>query len=243
MMKLKVLILIAVMFCAFFATTCFAEEAILKVAEKSGNVLVKVYPSADWTEAAVGQALKPQDSVKTGEKSNAILAFPDKSSFSLKPMTEITVEELIWDNKEKKATVDMDEGELRAIIKKLNTPSEFKVKTPTAICGARGTIFYVTATLTETMVYVSEGTVEFTGAISGESYNVVEGMAAVSSADGSVSEPQEAPAEEKAAVTSGYDTGLVAEPYTEPERPAPGAAAAEEVAAPEVTQENTASRI
>ena len=243
MMRFKVPILIAAIFCVFFAASCFAEEGILKVAEKSGQVLVKIYPSADWTDATAGQILKPQDSIKTGEKSNVILAFPDKSSFSLKPMTEITVEELIWDNKGKNATVNMSEGELRAIIKKLNTPSQFKVKTPTAICGARGTIFYVAATLTETKLYVSEGMVEFTSAISGESNNVVEGMTAVSNADGSVSEPQEAPAEEKTAVTSGYDTGLVAEPYTEPEAPEPGAVAADEVAAPEVTQENTASKI
>jgi len=243
MMRFKVPILIAAVFCVFFAASCFAEEDILTVAEKSGQVLVKIYPSADWTDATTGQALKPQDSIKTEAKSNAILAFPDKSSYSLKPLTEITIEELSWDQKMRKSIISMNEGELRVIIKKLDTPSEFKVKTPTAICGARGCIYYILSRAIRTRVYVTEGIVELINTASGTSYDVVEGMTATSNADGTVSQPQEPPAEEKAAVTSGYDTGMVAEPYTEPERLEPGAAAADEVAAPEVTQENTASRI
>jgi len=251
MSRNKVVALVAcVLAFSFFAVNLFAAESVLKVAERSGKVLVKVSPSAEWVEATVGQALNPQDSVKTGERSNAILAFQDKSSVSLKPMTEITVEELVWNNRIKKSTINMNEGELRVIIKKLDTPSEFKVRTPTAICGARGTIFYVAATPAETMVYVSEGMVELTNAISGESSNVVEGMTATSNANGSISEPQESSAGEKAAATSGYDTGLVAEPYTEPAGAISGAAAganaaggASAVAAPEVTPENTASKI
>jgi hypothetical protein len=202
-------------FLLFFAATSFAQDSALKVAGFEGKVQVKLASSADWADAVVDQALNPNDAIKTGENGQAMLQFSDKSTIALKPNTEIIVEELVWSDAARKAGLNMPIGELRATIKKIDTPSDFKVRTPTAICGARGTVFYVMTTGTETRVFVTEGAVDFTNPASGNTYVVVQNMSAISEISGSVTEPRELTGDEKAQALAGW-SGVIGETYTEP---------------------------
>jgi hypothetical protein len=133
----------------------------------------------------------------------------------LKPNTEITVEELVWNDTARKAGLNMPIGELRAVIKKVNAPSDFKVKTPTAICGARGTVFYIMTTGTETRVFVTEGAVDFTNPATSNTYVVVQNMASISEISGTVTEPRELTGAEKDQALAGW-SGVIAETYTAP---------------------------
>ncbi len=223
------------------STNLFAEGEILKIAAQTGKVLVIISPATEWTEATIGRTLNPKDRIKTEANSKVTLEFPDKSTISLKPNTEIAIEELVWDNTAKKVGIDMSSGELKAIIKKLDTPSEFKVKTPTAVCGARGTIFYVIVFEDGTGVYVEEGLVDFLNTLSGETYTVYQGMNSESHSDGTTTEPQQLSKEQVDNIISGWDVGPVAEPYTEPAGDTGPTAG--DVVAPEATQEGQASRI
>jgi len=195
--------------------TSFAADGGLKIAGLSGKVLVKIAPSTEWVAATADTVLKPSDAIKTEENSAALLEFSDKSTVALKQKTEVLIEELAWTDASRKAGLKMSIGELRAILKKTGTDADFKVKTPTAICGARGTIFYVMTTGTETRVFVTEGSVDFTNPESGNTYVVVQNMAAISELSGSVSEPRELTGDEKEQALAGWD-GVIAETYTDP---------------------------
>lgn len=226
-------------FLILLTTASFGQEASIKVVEISGKVLVRIHPSTEWTDASPGQVLKENDSIKTEEGSMVRIEFPDKSSFSLKPKSQIAIEELVWDNVGRKVGVNMPIGELRAIIKKVDTPSKFKVKTPTAITGTVGTTFYIIVTPTNTSVYVSDGAVDF-ASLAGEIYTIVSGSMAYTAPDGTVIGPTVATDEYVIIFTSGWDAGLVAEPYVAPEG---DVSPAGDLNPPEVNEENVASRI
>lgn len=198
----------------FLAATSFAQDAALKVAGFEGKVMVRTGASGEWKDAVVDQALGPKDAVKTGDNGLAMLIFSDKSSVALKPNSEVTVEDLAWNETARKAGLNMSAGEMRVIIKKVDAPSDFKVRTPTAICGARGTIFYVIVTATGTRVFVTEGAVDFTSISGDSSYVVVENMSALAEITG-VSEPRELTGEDRERALAGWG-GVIAETYTPP---------------------------
>lgn len=211
-----------------------AADTILRISEMGGKVMVKAAPATEWADAKLGQPLQVNDAVKTGDDGKAVLQFADKSSVSLKQKTEITVEELVWEQAMHKVGITMNAGQLRTIVQKVDTPSEFKVKTANAVCGARGTIFYVTFADGTTKVYVAEGMIELLNLLNGESYTVIETMGAGVNQDGTTSPPGALSDDDKNATTSGYDTGMVAEPYSPPEGANQG-----DVTAPESTPETT----
>lgn len=239
-MKMIKLALVAMFFVFVFTALSLAEDAVLKIVTVKGNVLVKIHPSEEWVGVKLGQALNQKDSIKTEADGRVYLEFADKSSLSLKPDTEVTTEELILDAKARKINVVLKAGQLRTIVNKVNKPSEFKVKTPTAICGVRGTKLYLKVSDIETRSYAEGGIIDFTNTTSGESQEVGDGMTSVSSVDGSISDPEPIPGDIKDDITSGYLDGPVAEPYTEPvtdER------TATDITAPEVTEETPASPV
>ncbi len=199
-----------------FAATLFAEDSVIALAGLEGNVLVKIAPSTKWANAAVDQKLKAKDAIKTGDDGKVLLEFSDKSSVALKKNTEVTIKDLVWTDATRKADLNMTIGDLRAVINKAGSPSQFKVRTPTAICEARGTVFYLIVTGTETRVFVTEGAVNFSNAAGGNTYVVVQNMTAVSNLSGTVSEPRELTGAEKEQALAGWD-GVITEPYSAPE--------------------------
>lgn len=243
MNKIALSILVVVAFLMIFSTISFADDNAFKITGMSGKVLVKISPSIEWTPASVGQVLKQKDYVKTEADGKVVLELSDKSSVSLKRNTEIMIEELAWNSNARKAGINMTSGQLKTIIKKVNTPSDFKVKTPTAVCGARGTVFYVIVFENGTGVYVEEGLVDFLNTVSGESYSVYRGMTSDSMQDGTTTAPRELSKEEVSKIVSEYDVQLVAEPYSAPAGDNPPANdPANELNAPDVTPESPASK-
>lgn len=239
-MKPKLIIGVMVC-CLFFMTASFAsaEDGLLTITALSGKVLVKVYPSDNWTDAKIGQSLQKNDVIKTEDESKALLEFPDKSSVTLKPGSELSVEELVWNDEKSKINLNLSMGQARVILNKIGAASDFKVRTPSAICGARGTIYYIMVTETETRVFVEDGAVDF-GTPDGENvYIVVQNMESIATIAGELSEPRELFGEERDNILAGWDPGLVAEPYTDiGPRKDPG-----DITAPEITKEDPASKV
>lgn len=196
------------------AVSGFAADSPLSVAGFEGTVQVKIAPSTEWTDAVVGQILGKNDAVKTGADGMTMLRFADKSTVALKANTEVTIEDLVWDETTRKAGLAMPMGEMRVILKKLDGKSEFKVRTPTAICGARGTVFYIMTTGVETRVFVTENSVDFTD-MNGNSYVVVENMTAITNPDGTIATPRELTGDERDQALAGW-SGVIAETYIEP---------------------------
>jgi hypothetical protein len=198
---------------ALMVSYAYAEGEVLKIAKMSGKVMVLSRTSGEWSDAKIGQALAKEDSIRTGEDGKALLEFSDNSSLTLKPGTEISIDDLVWEEAAKKVNVGMTAGALKVLIK---TPSDFKVRTPTGICGARGTVFYVFVVGTDTRVFVDEGAIDFSNNISGNTYVVIQGMESIASVTGTLTEPRELTGAEKEAALAGWDPELVGEAYSEP---------------------------
>jgi hypothetical protein len=103
-------------------------------------------------------------------------------------------------------------GNMRVnIVAKVTGKSTFKIKTPTAISGARGTIFYLIVTETETRVFVADGSVDFSNPATGDTFVVVQDMTSLSSATGTT-EPVELTGEDRDAVLAIYNESLSSGP-------------------------------
>jgi hypothetical protein len=80
----------------------------------------------------------------------------DGSLLTLAPKTKLVISRSVYEPKKKSRSTYMqqDGGKVRYWIKKLlgHNPSEFKVKTPTAVAGVRGSDFIIDVTATRTEV-------------------------------------------------------------------------------------------
>jgi len=238
-MRFKISLFLICLLALSFAVEAFGEEGVVKITELSGKVLVKT-PSTGWAEAEAGQPVKQKDSVKTEAESLAMLQLPDNSTVTLKPNSEITIEELLSDGPVRKTMINMAIGQIRAIVTKLEGPSEFKIKTPIAISVVRGTIEYFGYNTIDATLFTDDGIVDFISTISPENRTVVKGMLSIARKDGTISLPRAVTKEERDKIISGWDIGLTAEPYAEP--PDRGGTAAD-IEAPEVREESAASTI
>lgn len=237
MKKIAFLVAAAGILFTFLAANSFAEDAALKVVAQNGKAFVQIYPSKEWTELTIGQVVHSKDIVKTdicdthskeaepkftdaeGHVCPACgvitLELPDKSTIALKPGTEISIDELVMDSAARKVKVNMPKGALRMIVSKVNTPSDFSVKTPNAIYGATGTVFYVKSSAAGTSVYVAEGSITAVNPADGKVYTIGAGMMITFNADGTVVGPVPASGIDISDWTSCYvEPG--AEPYTPP---------------------------
>ena len=112
-----------------------------------GNVQIQEKNNNDWMMPVVGMRLKNGTKIKTGKTSSYIeLMFNYAEDSSKKNVVRIeygsTVEltKISPDNTQ----ISLDKGGLSCILQKTNKGTKFDVKTPVAICGAKGTGWKVT---------------------------------------------------------------------------------------------------
>ena len=88
------------------------------------------------------------DTLITRKQSRINALMQDKSMIALAPMTRMGISKSRYSAaKDSRSTVmDLVWGSARFIVKRLTGDSEFKVHTPTAVCGVRGTDFAVSIT-------------------------------------------------------------------------------------------------
>lgn len=86
------------------------------------------------------------DDVVTGAKSFAILQFIDGAKVTVRPNSKIIIEEYVFNGgDDDAATLNLVAGGLRVITGAMAKiqPESYKVKTPTALMGVRGTEFAI----------------------------------------------------------------------------------------------------
>lgn len=83
------------------------------------------------------------DQITTGDRSFVVITFKDESVVTVRPKSEFKVEEFLFDQNSKKATLNLTKGGLRIITGKIskNQPENYRLKTPVASMGVRGTKF------------------------------------------------------------------------------------------------------
>jgi len=113
--------------------TMAAPEAVIIFTR--GSVRLKYAGYDDWIEAAQGAIIKDGDTIETGDDAWAEIGFGKEleNAARIKENTRIRVSSAI------PTRIDLLNGDIRSLVEKLEGDTTFEVKTPTAICGARGT--------------------------------------------------------------------------------------------------------
>ena len=115
--------------------------------------------------ASEGMAVHLNDEVKTADRSSLRIKLKDQSVLTLGPNGHLKLDHFEFkpEDEERSALFDMVKGKLRVFARDLETyqKKDFKIKTPTAICGVRGTLFLVwVQSDTVTKVYCFKNEIE-----------------------------------------------------------------------------------
>ncbi len=132
-------------------------KAVAEIARIEGCVTVSPSGSDLWQEAAQGQAVYYGDRVRTGAGSWVVLTLSAGGSLTLGARCEVRLDSLV--------RLRLVIGRIWAAVNPALSGSEgFRVETPSAVVGVRGTEFSVCAKEDGlTVVSVSSGLVEVTG--------------------------------------------------------------------------------
>ncbi len=139
----RVLIVLVVILAAF-STQTFASDAKGLVVALRGTVIATA--NGDSRELNQGDEIFIEDEILTGPKSFAVLQFLDGAKVTVKPNSEVVIEDYVYNgNSDDKATLSLVSGGLRVITGAMakNNPENYKVKTPVALMGVRGTEFAI----------------------------------------------------------------------------------------------------
>ncbi|MFC1515076.1 FecR domain-containing protein, partial [Candidatus Omnitrophota bacterium] len=173
-----------------------AEDILLKgkITSTFGEVDVRKPGSIIWENARRGQMIAEGYQVRTGRDGKVQISIAT-NLINLQPNTNITFSQSTVNTLTGKYTniFDCPEGRARFEIKDMSRVQEFKVKTPTAIAGARGTIFYLLIGAGFTEALVEQGRLLLEGLLSGQVQQIGPGFMAKSHEDGRVSDPSEIP--------------------------------------------------
>jgi len=127
----------------FLTSPAFAADGVFMIVKGD----VKVISKSKMSSAKVGMKVTEGDTVTTGPESRAKIVMSDKNVLNISPNSKVLIE--IYKNNsatgEKKVELKVDHGKVRATVEQKYDDEEntFKIKTPTAVAGVRGTDFSV----------------------------------------------------------------------------------------------------
>jgi len=128
------------------AAVALAAAPAATVTHLSGPLVVRTTSGA-VKSLAIGSTIESGDTVETARRTYARLKFTDGSEVTLKPGTQFKVERYVYDKASPKAdagSFNLIKGGLRTItgqIGKRGNQDSYRMRTPTATIGIRGTIY------------------------------------------------------------------------------------------------------
>jgi hypothetical protein len=154
-MTSRVLITLAAF--GFVALSGAADAAQIGVASAVTND-VQGFEGGAPRALAAGSGVFSNERVRTGAASSAQLLFVDKTTVSIGPQAEITLDKFIYDPNRGVGVVALDtvRGSFRFITGSQN-PNRYSIKTPVGTLGIRGTIVNLLVQGDKTIVGLSEG--------------------------------------------------------------------------------------
>lgn len=136
--------------CVFFISTpLFAEVGrVAEISDIQGDVQFRKSGTTEWKGAEKGMLLLEGDAIKTGVASKAKILLDkagETGQLDMAPNSQLRLETLKKDpaTQDKTTLLDLALGKVLVKAEKLKGNSSFQVKTPTSICGVRGTTFEV----------------------------------------------------------------------------------------------------
>jgi hypothetical protein len=138
---------VALLAVIFYASAVFAAGAAGTVTHLSGPLFVK---KADGSTKSLtrNSSVEQGDTLMTEKRTYARIKFNDGSEVTLRPESQFKIESFSYDQakpKEDKGLFELVKGGLRTITGQVGkrAPDSYKMKTPPAVIGIRGTIFEV----------------------------------------------------------------------------------------------------
>jgi hypothetical protein len=146
-MKQLVMILAAVTLLVAASATCVRADEVGQIKVAKGAVHLE--RGGRRLPAGVGVKVREADVVVTGRDGSVGIVFLDASLLSVGPNSSLAVERFAFDSTTNQGAFDtsLKKGTLAVVSGKIarQSPDAMRVKTPTAILGARGTEFVVRA--------------------------------------------------------------------------------------------------
>ncbi|MCK5707645.1 MAG: FecR domain-containing protein [Candidatus Aureabacteria bacterium] len=133
----------------FYSPLLNAEEALYwKITKVDGNAFLKEKDTTEWITCTDGMKLNVGDSIRTDQGATVYILIHKENEEDFTKVfenTEMTITTLEKDKKTGKEEILLDllKGEMLINAENMPKGSSFKVKTPTAITGVRGTRFDV----------------------------------------------------------------------------------------------------
>ena len=133
------------------------------VQQIQGEVVITHHKDLKGYKAERGMWLYKGDTIQTSDKGRVRIRLNDSSILSLASQTKLKLTRSVYAKKKKRRStfLSLALGKARFFVVKMLDfkRSEFKVKTPTAVCGVRGSDFILEATGTETIATALADTV------------------------------------------------------------------------------------
>lgn len=137
--------LVSLFILTFWQNPVFANPASGVFMVVKGDV--KLFSKGKTIAAKIGQKIFEGDSITTGPDSRAKVVMSDKNVLNISPDTkiEITIYKNDPTTNTKKVDLKVDQGKVRAAVEQKydDEKNTFRIKTPTAVAGVRGTDFSV----------------------------------------------------------------------------------------------------
>ena len=118
-----------------------AKKPQAQVIFKTGSVMIKERKKLKWKRAKIRQGLYARDALKTGKRSKAKLALKNKSRITINPKTYLLISKRL-SKKSAGTSLLLKKGSLHAFVRGAKR-SGFRVQSPTAVAGVRGTDFFM----------------------------------------------------------------------------------------------------
>ena len=145
-----------------------------------------------WRKVVLNESVKTGDEIITKDGGSADIRLENGNFVAIKENSHVKIVKL-WLNSKTGDYENLFEakyGKIKAVIEKLTKDSKFEVKTPVAVCGARGTIMYLDITERSTQAFYEGGGGVITSLISGQSTLVGIGQNSMADNTGFVAEPR-----------------------------------------------------
>jgi tetratricopeptide (TPR) repeat protein len=156
--------LLFVFFTIIFIMPNKAYAAIGLIDKMSGDVQYRQKDNIQYKQAIKGTVLDISYWIKTGATGWAVLLFNDGSKMTLANNTEFKVSSFVISKSKKEAEFNLFSGKLRAMVTKMpGGKVDYKVKSPTAVAGIRGTEFMMMTQGQANVFFGNEGTVSVSG--------------------------------------------------------------------------------
>jgi hypothetical protein len=140
-----------------------AAESNGQVSVAVGKVALIPMGGSAETVLKVGDAVPVGSTVKTGPASRAVIKTTKQSAIRIAENSQAVFMELVDSDTAPKVLVDLKSGSLGALIQpQAQSTMDFKVKTPSGIAAARGTMFAVAVEDGKGFVKVEHGKVDVT---------------------------------------------------------------------------------